>query len=77
MLNLREVADHFGVSTQTVKSWINGGLLAAIDVSGAEGKNKQYRIEPEAVEDFIRIRGSKKVIRLTPTITTRPILQIL
>ena len=49
MHTVSEVAEEFGVTTETVRAWIRGRLLMAIQPAGEHGS---YRIPDSAIEVF-------------------------
>jgi len=53
-----EVAKRYGVSPDTVRSWIENGQLKATNIG--QGKKKpRFRIEPQALEEFDRRRTAE------------------
>ena len=54
MLTTKDVAEQLNVSEKTVRNWIDEGLLEGFKL----GKN--YRIEPEAVQEFLNKSKIKK-----------------
>ena len=60
-MRVPEVAKRFGVSSPTVRTWIEEGRLRAIDVGAA--KRVEYRISEKDVEIFMRT-ARRRVIRI-------------
>lgn len=62
MLTISETAAHFRVTENTVKTWIDSGELAAINV-GCGKKRARWRISTESLNAFEkkRTRGGPKV----------------
>jgi transposase len=51
------VAERYAVSVGTVITWIAAGALRAVNVSRKPGsKRPSWRITPQAVEEFERLR---------------------
>ncbi len=50
MSSIREAADFFGVSEETVRRWIDSGQLDAHQLG------RQWRIAPEDIERFLATR---------------------
>ena len=53
-----EVAKRYGVSADTVRSWIESGQLRATNI-GRGKKKPRFRIEPQALEEFDRKRTAE------------------
>ena len=51
----REVADRLKVSVETVRDWIAGGKLAAVDLGGRTG----YRVREADLKAFLAKRGMR------------------
>jgi len=52
---VEEIAQELGVHPDTVRRWIRRGELDAIDLGGSAG----YRISQEALNRFLKERGSR------------------
>lgn len=48
--SLAEVAERYGLSTQTIRAWAKSGKLAAIKLGS--GSHALWRISRKALEDF-------------------------
>jgi excisionase family DNA binding protein len=58
-LSVKEVKDRYGVSENTVLSWIKSGQLQAINVGRTPaGKRPRWRITQQALEEFELARSS-------------------
>lgn len=57
MLNLTEVAQRYHVPPATVRSWIEEGLLGAVNVAPAKSKRRFYRVSEESLALFERQRA--------------------
>lgn len=52
LMSVNEVAAQVGLNPKTIRSHIHRGNLRALDVA-AGSKRAEYRISPEAVQDFL------------------------
>lgn len=52
-LTMTEVAQKLGVSDETVRRWLNQGLIRAYQFG------KQWRVKPADLEDFIAKSGNR------------------
>ena len=52
----REVAKLLKVSPDTVLNWIRTGQLKAYNVASLNSSRPSYRVDPEALEQFKRLR---------------------
>lgn len=68
MLRISELVKRYGVPRCTIHSWIDKGLLAAIDVAPAGAKNRRYRFSEESLAQFEAARaiGRKQTNHLPP-----------
>jgi excisionase family DNA binding protein len=55
---VRDVAQRFRVSPDKVRRWICSGELRAVNVASTLCGKPLWRITPEAVEEFEKLRGS-------------------
>jgi len=49
---IKEIAEKFSVSDETVRRWIRSGILNAVLISG----DRNYRVDNESLENFIKFR---------------------
>jgi hypothetical protein len=61
MLTIDDLRERFDCGRGAVISWIESGLLPAVDVSPFGSKRRQYRISEEALRQFelARAAGAK------------------
>jgi hypothetical protein len=60
MHTVPELAKHFRVSHEVVRSWITSGLLPAVNVAPVGSKRHHYRISQESLSQFEASRSSGK-----------------
>jgi excisionase family DNA binding protein len=60
-----DLAAELGVSWRTVMTWIQSGLLPAVDVS-CPGRRPRWLISREAIDEFVRRRSAKPRPAPTP-----------
>lgn len=58
---VKDICKLFGVGEHTVLAWIHGGELSAINVSRRPGGKPKWRITPEALQAFERLRSASPV----------------
>lgn len=56
-----QVAEHFHVSADTVRAWIQAGDLEAVNIAANATGRPEYRIDSTALSAFERRRSSKRV----------------
>lgn len=57
LLSIQETADSVGVKADTVRGWIKGGGLPAVNISAKPGgKRPRMKIHPDALEKFLAAR---------------------
>ena len=61
MLTVADLCERYGVSADTVRSWITSDQLEAINVAPAGSKRSFYRITEEALREFERGRRTRRV----------------
>lgn len=52
-----QIAKRYSVKAETVISWIRNGELAALNLAKRGSMRPRYRISPEALEAFERLRS--------------------
>ncbi len=57
LLKINEVAQFLRVSTRSIRRWISTGELRAHRLG------RQWRIAPEAIEEFLALRGNRRGCR--------------
>jgi excisionase family DNA binding protein len=60
-LTVREVAQRYGVGLDMVRSWIEDGVVRAVNTSDSE--KPRYVITPEALEQFEASRPLEKPVQ--------------
>jgi excisionase family DNA binding protein len=60
--NIREVANHFGTSVDTVSRWIEEGELRAVNVASTSSKIPRYSITDADIEAFTKRRQTKTAV---------------
>lgn len=71
-----DVAKRYGVSPDTVRGWIERGLLRAVNISPPGSKRPRHRIEPEALAEFDR-KQIPNIVPPTPERRRRKIPKLL
>lgn len=61
-----DLAKLIGVKSDTVRAWINAGLLEAVNVADPSANRPRWRIMPDAWESFMLSRSSR--LRLNPIV---------
>lgn len=63
-----EVGNRYGVSADTVATWIRNGELRAVDtrVKVTSMRNARWKISQEAIDEFERLRGSRPKLPPAP-----------
>jgi excisionase family DNA binding protein len=56
-LSPSEIAERYGVSTNTVSAWIRSGELKALNLAKRTAQLPRYSISPEAIEEFEAARA--------------------
>lgn len=74
-LTPEQVADHYGVSTDTVWDWIKQNILEAIDISKGAGKKARYRITERAMRRFERKRSTAPQQAVQPKRRRREVVE--
>lgn len=60
LFRVADVAQRFGVSRETVLSWIDADELTAINTARAGSNRRFLRITPEAIAAFEKLRQTGK-----------------
>lgn len=58
-LTTAQFARRFGITVHSALALLGAGVLAGVDVRRPGASRPRWRIMPEAIEAFIRVRGSK------------------
>ena len=64
------LAAKIGIKADTVRAWIDAGLLEAINVADPASTRPRWRVMPDAWEAFMRSRSSR--FKSKPAVKRKP-----
>ena len=71
VLTIPDIMEQLKVSRATVLGWIESRLLEAMNVAPVKSRRKFYRVEAEALTQFLKNRGTSDIMSIVPLVTPK------